>query len=289
MLNILEDSDFRFFISPKCNRSDFIRNFLESRGVSTSLLKTGKKNHILLHFPGKSYDPTFRIKTIVAHYDRVPETEGANDNSYAVFFLMQVAVRLLSYEGAHNIRIIFTDGEENSSSVINQGAFELAALFKQIELSETDVFVFDCMGRGTVPVLSETILPRSASSQFKKQYANLESKAAKLLSSSTDNWLTLPVSYSDNAGFLAAGIPAVSITMLPSKEADNYMKLLMRTRAKKIEELYKTEYKEDLKELFPPTWFLINSHRDTLETLTSESQEVFEKIFNSLIGFRTLS
>ena len=289
MLNILEDSDFRYFISPQCNRSDFIRTFLESRGLSTSILKTGNKNHILLHFPGKSYDPTFRIKTIVAHYDRVPETEGANDNSFAVFFLMQAAIKLLSYEGAHNIRIIFTDGEENSSSVVNQGAFGLAALFKQIELSKTDVFVFDCMGRGNIPVLSETILPRSASAHFKKQYASLESKASRILSASTGNWLTLPVSYSDNAGFLAAGIPAVSITMLPSKEADNYMKLLMRTKAKKIEDLYKNEYKDALKELFPPTWFLINSHRDTLETLTSESQEVFEKIFNSLITFRTLS
>lgn len=247
------------------------------------------KKHILLHFPASQYDPSFRIKTIIAHYDRVPDSQGANDNSFAVFVLMKYAEKLINTKNSvHNVRIIFTDGEESSAGVQGQGAFDLAAIFKKLNITNDDIFVFDCMGRGDTPVLSESGNLNSAPEDFRNKLKRLENTTAKILSSSSDKWLTLPSSYSDNAGFLACGIPAVTITMLPSKEAENYMKLLMKTRAKKIEDLYKPEHKTDFMNLFPLTWLYINSSRDKKETLTPESQGIFEKILENIALQKTL-
>lgn len=284
---ITENPDFLNFLSIECDRLNYIQNYLNVRGIGTSVFTTGNKNHILVRFPQKQYDPTFRIKTVIAHYDRVPDTQGANDNSFAVFFLMKWAETLAASESAHNIRLIFTDGEESSEGIKSQGAYVLAEYFKKLQIDKGDIFVFDCMGRGDIPILCETKLSKSSPLAFKKIYSKLEEKASKILTSSSDKWLNLPASYSDNAGFIACGIPAVAITMLPSKEAENYMHLLMKTKAKSIEDLYKEEFKEDLKSLFPQTWFLINSKRDTVETLTGESEEIFRNILNSLAAART--
>lgn len=284
---ITETTDFLNFISVDCDRLNFIQNFLNVRGIGTSVFTTGNLKHILVRFPQKQYDPTFKIKTVIAHYDRVPETQGANDNSFAVFFLMKWAEVLATSKTAHNIRLIFTDGEEAPEGIKSQGAYALAEYFKKLQIDKGDIFVFDCMGRGNTPILCETKLSKTSPVSFRKTFSELEKKASKILNASSDKWLSLPAAYSDNAGFIACGIPAVTITMLPSKEAENYMYLLMKTKAKSIEDLYKEKFKEDLKSLYPQSWLLINSKRDTAETLTGESEDIFKKILNNLVLTRT--
>lgn len=286
---IKNEPSFLEFLKLDCDRKNFIQNYLNERNIETTIVTTGVKNHILVRFPQRQYDPIFKIKTIIAHYDRVPETKGANDNSFSVFMLMNWAEKLSKLPYVHNIRIIFTDGEETVGGIKNQGAFALAEWFKKIQIDKGDVFVFDCMGRGDIPILCQTDLPGNLSNAFRNNFVKLEKKSADLLASCSNKWLSLPTSYSDNAGFLAAGIPAVTISMLPSKEAENYMKLLMKTKAKIISDVFKPEFKEELKTLFPPTWFLINSHRDTPETLTEESEEIFLKILEKISMLRTLS
>lgn len=285
---IKNNPDFLYFLSNDCNRLQFIRDYLTLRGLETSVFQTEEKNHIFVRFPPKQYDPSFRMKTIVAHYDKVAGSQGANDNSFTVFFLMLWALELSKTEQCHNIRLIFTDGEESEKGIKSQGAFALASWFKKLQLDKGDVFVFDCMGRGNIPVLSQTSLKGNIHKSFSTSFHKLEERCAKLLASSTNKWVSLPTAYSDNAGFLAQGISAVTITMLPSRETENYMKLLMKTKTKNYFELFKDKYKEDLKELFPPTWFLINSPRDTAETLTEESETIFRKILDNLAAARTL-
>ena len=110
--------------------------------------------------------------------------------------------------------------------------------------------------------------------------------------SSGGNFVTVPVSYSDNAGFLACGIPAVAITMLPIEEVSKYMYDLVRVP---ILEAFVTngkvpEYfdRSQLESMIPYTWKLLHTKSDNIESLTKESFTIMEHILNSLANMRTV-
>ena len=260
--------DFIKFILPDCPRCDFIHNYLNRAGLETPVIQLEGKNHIYVKFPQNQYNSMFKIKTVIAHYDRFSGSPGANDNSAAVFCLMEWAAKLLKQPGFHNIRLIFTDGEElGNDGVASQGAFALAALFRKLGILQEDVYVFDCMGRGEVPVLSETVLPEGTSRNFTARFSSLEARTQSLIQTGGGGkWFTLPCNYSDNASFIANGIPAVAVTMLPSNEVS------MVLRGQK-----------------PETWKKLHTPQDNLESLTPESFEIFHNILNLLAEQKTLS
>ncbi len=287
-------SSFQDFISPDCDRTAFIQNYLKAAGLEAPVLQMEGKNHIYVKFPQSQYNPTFRIKTVIAHYDRFPGSPGANDNSAAVFCLLEWAAQLAAIpvvecprsgciettavfssfpadrgQFFHNIRLIFTDGEELGAAggVAEQGAFPLAQVFRRLGITNDDIFVFDCMGRGDVPILTQTILPRKAPVKFVKDFTALEQRAATLLQASANGrWFCLPCNYSDNASFIANGIPAVAITMLSSAEV---------TAATRGE--------------IPETWQLLHTPGDNLASLTPQSFEIFHIILNNLAALKTLA
>ena len=281
-------SSFNDFIAPDCNRAAFIQNYLKTAGLEAPILQMEGKNHIYVKFPQAQYNSMFRIKTVIAHYDRIGI--GANDNSAAVFCLLEWAAKLAAGSVVecprsgciettaarssttaqfHNIRLIFTDGEELGSAggVAEQGAFPLAQVFRRLGITNDDIFVFDCMGRGDVPILTQTILPAKTPAKFVKDFSALEQRAATLLQASANGrWFTLPCNYSDNASFIANGIPAVAITMLPSAEV---------TAATQGQQ--------------PQTWQLLHTAGDNLSSLTPQSFEIFYNILNNLAAMKTLA
>lgn len=252
--------EFKEFIDFGCNRQKFIQDFLQKNGIECPAISLEGKNHIYVKFPQSQYNPLFKIKTVVAHYDRVANSPGANDNSAAVFCLLNWAVKLFNRKSFHNVRLIFTDGEEVAEQgVSSQGAFALAAFFKKLCIDD-DVFVFDCMGRGDVPVLAETVLPKKISASFVKKFAVLEKRAENLIKSAGGGkWFCLPCNYSDNAGFIANGIPAVAFTLLPSNEVSDV-----------------------LKNKTPKTWQLLHSPFDNFESLWQNSFDLTMKILDFL-------
>lgn len=281
------NADYKQFLLPSTNRRDFIVEWLSAHGVKAVVMPIDGHEHIYVVFPKESYSPLFKIKTVIAHYDIFPGSPGANDNSSSDFALMNWAVRLQKSGMQHNVRLIFTDGEEISSggSVCAQGAFSLANVFKRLNIVNDDVFVFDCVGRGTVPVLAKSVLPQKVSEKLKKKFFSLENRIEKILrSSSGGKFVTLPVSYSDNAGFLANGIAATCVTMLPIEEANKYMYDLMHFPAlenfvinHKVPDGIK---KQQLEELLPETWKKLHTKNDNFESLTEESFVLMEKILN---------
>lgn len=265
-------SDFKEFISPQCDRAAFIQKYLNKAGLEAPVLNMEGKNHIYVKFPQNQYNSMFRIKTVIAHYDRIGI--GANDNSAAVYCLLEWAVRLAkgrlsSAKDFHNIRLIFTDGEELSSgdSIHSQGAFPLAQVFRRLGITNDDIYVFDCMGRGDVPVITQTILPPKTPQRFIKDFTALENRARQLIQvSANGRWFSLPCNYSDNASFIANGIPAVAITMLPSEEVT-----VAASGAQ------------------PETWRRFHTPEDNFESLNPVSFEIFHNILNNLAGTKTLS
>lgn len=292
---------FSQFISPDADRGAFIQNYLLERGVQSAVINVDGRRHIYAKFPPSGYSANFRIKTLIAHYDRFSEegkiaTPGANDNSSSVFCLMDFAARLVKFKGVHNVRIFFTDGEELVSGrggVTEQGAYKLANVIQKAGIRDEDVFVFDCVGRGTIPVLGTAAVSNSMNAAFSKKCGALENGAKAILSSLGIGWLNLPIPYSDNAGFLASGIPAVAFTMLPGDEAQSYMLALqkiprlsqfVRNPSLPLEE----NEKAALKKILPKTWQLFHTPEDNLDSLTPASFDVVAKILDVIAARKTM-
>ena len=253
---------FNDFISPDCNRTGFIQDYLKAGGIDSTIMSLEGKNHIFVNFPKSQNNPMFRIKTVIAHYDRIGI--GANDNSAAVFCLMEWARSVALQE--HNIRLIFTDGEElgEQGGVHQQGAFPLAQTFRKLGITNDDIYVFDCMGRGDVPILAQAKIPPNVPTLFLTKYSQLEERTKKILQSvSNGKWFTLPVNYSDNASFIANGLPAVAITMLPSNEVQQV-----------------------LNGQTPSTWTNLHTPQDNLSSLNPAAFEICYKIINELAAQR---
>ena len=320
---------FTQFTSPACDRRTFIRQYLAENGIQTTEIPIAGKRHIFVNQAASAYSPLFRMKTVIAHYDRVAGSPGANDNSSSVFALMDFAVRLKNYRGIHNTRIFFTDGEElkenpeknsleaerqevkSNAQTKNQsgsqifskmGAFGLAAFFKKTGITNDDVYVFDCTGRGTIPVLGETILPPGVPAGFYAQYKALEDRAKGIIRSASNYFMTLPVPCSDNAGFLICRIPTVIITMLPDEEASAYARnLILNKELKDFVMRRKTgssnknaggkpfsQKESQLKDLLPQTWKLFHTQNDSLQSLTSQSFAITARILDNLAVLKTI-
>lgn len=289
--------EFEEYLAPQTDRLSFLRNYLLERGVQTSVISLAGKKHIYVNFPSTSYNPQFKIKTLIAHYDIVSGSPGANDNSSADFALADFAVQVneKALKGkTTNIRMFFTDGEElGEGGVSEQGSFALAELFKKLGIKNDDVYVFDSIGRGTTPVLARaglnSLKNSKSNSIFIKNFATLFERTQKILRTvSPNNWLTLPVPYSDNAGFLACGIPAVAITMLPKEEASAYYLELMKDKnlEKAVMNVHlddDADFKFKYQEKMPVTWRLFHTPYDNFLSLTQESFAVIEKILNELL------
>lgn len=285
---------FAEYLKPNTNRADFIQNYLLERGVNTAVISVEGKKHIYVRFEPSAYSATFRIKTVLSHYDIVQNSPGANDNSSGSFALMEFAVRLSKMKGVHNMRIFFTDGEElGEGGVESQGAYNLARLLKRLGIKNEDVFVFDCVGRGTVPILAKSVLPLGTPLSFARSYEELKTRAENILRDATapvgGRWLCLPVSYSDNAGFLACGIPCVALTMLPGDEASDYLYALQKNPLLEdfvlnhnAHNTIKSEDVSILQEKLPTTWKLLHTPKDSLETLSSESFTLTARILDKI-------
>ena len=295
--------DFQKFIAPDCDRRQFILDMLKDFGVPAVPLSLEGAHHILVKFPPTAYNPQYKMKTVLAHYDRVDTSPGANDNSAAVFQIIYWARRLLRFPGFHNVQIIFSDGEEmgGSEGVSEQGAFGIATKFRSLGLTQQDVYAFDCCGRGDFVILSQAGKGKGSIS-FQRQFNSLVERTEDLIKSVAGRkWAPLPVPYSDNAGFLACGIPAVAITLLPAQEVVSYLRELKQhpglqaavmkssqgqdVGARKIKPLEPYQVQEKM----PMTWRLLHTEYDNLASLTPESFPLMEALLDALAKARTLA
>lgn len=284
-------AELEAYIAPDCDRLAFLQAYLAERGVRSSVIPMHERRHLYVNFPAAAYDPTFKIKTVITHYDRVPGSPGANDNSVCDLAVAEFAARLhqLSLRGGrHNVRIFFTDGEElGAGGVSEQGAFGLAERFRSLGITHDDVYVFDSCGRGTVPVLARAGVDAAVRGAFKKQFASLYERTQNLLRDvSPQRWMSLPVPYSDNAGFLACGIPAVAITFLPADEASEYARALLHDKqlenmvmhGSTVNDPRHAQYREKM----PKTWRLFHTEYDNLCSLTAGSWDLLARILDTL-------
>lgn len=275
------------FIAPDADRYAILLERAQTLKLNSAAISVAGNRHIFIFpcgqkslrasngvFPFKDEEPYL----LSAHYDRVAGSPGANDNSIAVFHLLNTAA-ILDKKGVGKWIIVFTDKEEllAGESFEEQGSYSMAEKLKSWGLEKAKVFNFDACGTGNVFILSTTtnlILKDAATPNTRRareSITRLRNHALKTADAlRLDKVLLAPTPFSDDVGFLRAGIAAQTITMLPSSEAAAYESLL-RSRPDFGSLLISGKIKTPAeKNNLPVTWRNLNNPLDTPSRLTPE-------------------
>jgi hypothetical protein len=110
---------FLDFIAPGADRYGILLSLIKQLGLNSTVFPVNGNRHFFIFPQGQKIQPgrggfPFSGQSpviLAAHYDRVPGSPGANDNSAAVFHLLRTALSLGKFGGGYWI-IIFTDKEE---------------------------------------------------------------------------------------------------------------------------------------------------------------------------------
>jgi hypothetical protein len=255
---------FEEFISPGVDRFSLLCSVLRENNLNPVVLETAGKRHIVVG-DGSSRQPVI----LAAHYDRVEGSPGANDNSAAVFMLIEAARELCA--GA---LVVFTDKEELSGGegIEEQGAYSLALYLKEQGRGKSRVYCFDACGAGDTLIVSTAAdhLLKNREGQAAalcRRVQALRSEALRIAREARiEKVLLLPTPFSDDAGFLRAGIAAQTITVLPQKEAAAFASLV-RTRDEAASSLVSGPSD---RRLLPETWRSLNGPGDSPLRLTAE-------------------
>jgi len=290
------------FIAPKADRYAILTKQISALNFNSTVINIEGNNHIFIFPPGqkslRSANGVFPFRgtnpyLFSAHYDRVAGSPGANDNSIAVFHLLNAAVTL-AQRGIDRWLIVFTDKEElvAGESFEKQGSFTLAKKIKSWGLEKAKIFNFDACGSGGVFIISTTtdlILKtgrqNSESSNIQeiiKNIAALRNHALEITQKlRLERVLLAPTPFSDDVGFLRAGLAAQTVTMLPANEADQY-EALLRDRPDFGNLIISGEIKAPAEyRHLPETWRILNNSQDTPARLTPE---YFKSFVNFVVG-----
>jgi hypothetical protein len=288
----VEESPYeRFFdfIAPEADRLGVLMEHVEKLGLNALVISIEENRHFFIFPRGTnlkfSVSRTFPFRgqnpvVLTAHYDRVPGSPGANDNSAAVFQLLKAALRL-DGQKTDNWLIIFTDKEELQSGegISSQGSYSLAKNLRKWGLSGAYIFNFDTCGTGDTFVFSSTVdhlLKKNKRAGLRRASQTINFLRKKALDTSQRLQLKVslaPTPFSDDAGFLQGGIPAQTITMLPATEADRF-DLLLRKQEDFADLLISGSVNNPaVRRLVPETWRCLNSPMDSHLRLTPKYYE----------------
>lgn len=294
---------FDDFISVGADRFAILVSLLQEAGLiddgggaryGRSVVTLAGQRHIFV--PAKSLDKRKAV-ILLAHYDCVAGSPGANDNGAAVFTLIEAAWNLRK-NGVKDWLVIFTDKEElcKGERLTDQGSFALACGMKEAGFKNNPCFIFDTVGRGETLVISTTakhLLKERANLSWSTESLTMRKavedlnyralEAARKLN--LTRFVLLPTPFSDDAGFFRAGFPAQTITVLPRREASSFHLFVRRNPAaihSLVAEAEDAAARVGNNGAYPETWRLINSPQDTADTLTLESFGMIEKFAHAL-------
>lgn len=266
---------YREFCEIGADRFGILLDELERRGLGPQEVRLGESRHLVVAPRSRGQDPRAPV-VLVAHYDAVQGSPGANDNGAAVFQLA-AAAEALRRDGVESWLVVFTDREEipphSAAGAKDQGAYALAEGFKSIGLAGSSFYIFDVCGRGDTAIVSTTLeefLSLRPQDEEERGTGKLRSASRALRLRALEagrraraTTFLGPVPFSDDAGFLAAGLAAQTITVLPGQEASAYYGKL-RARCGRSGTEAKREALFGPPEEYPRTWRLINGPEDTL-------------------------
>ena len=276
-LNPMPWRRFMDFISPSAERFAIIEELLKEAALEYKVLDVAGNRHIITtpNTSGHKYLNSPPPTILVAHYDRVEGSPGANDNSVGVFLLIETAIKFKKRKEMNWV-VIFTDKEElkPGESLLAQGSYALAACLKTLKMENSKIFCFDACGNGDTLIISTTIeylLKKDGASE--KQLESVIELRNYALEVARNLGITkiflAPTLFSDDVGFFRGGLAAQTITMLPSAESS---KLL--TELRRNQEFTEVLINAELRDLsisslaIPNTWRSLNTPKDSHLRLT---------------------
>jgi hypothetical protein len=268
---------FNDFIDTKNDRFEVLMSLLDEMKLPVSVVNIAGKRHIFV--ASQSYTMRAggkrRLTVLAAHYDRIQGSPGANDNGAAVFMLIEAALRLRG-RAAGEWLIIFTDKEElmSGEGIKSQGSYLLAQGLSRAGLDVGRFFIFDACGRGDTLIISGTawhLLKNFHSSEaapLKNRLRQLQQRAiAAAKNTFAGRFLLLPTPFSDDAGFLLAGMAAQTIAVLPAKEAADFSVIVRRNDLYVNALISGEQQRRRGVEHIPKTWRMLNGPQDTAALL----------------------
>jgi hypothetical protein len=219
--------DAERFMRPGGDRLVALAGLLAARSLPYSVVKTGEARHLLVRIGRAKPHLVF-----VAHYDRIPGTSGALDNSCACLQLIEFAARQAAARGpaTPSFLIAFTDAEEapGSGEASAQGSFSLARKLKAAAEGEEllSALVLDVTGRGGRLLLSKApaellartglaLSPAARGHDFLVALAKRSAERARIAAP-----LEAGLPWSDDLGLTLGGLPALAVSLLPEPEAE---------------------------------------------------------------------
>jgi len=260
---------FRSLCALGADRFDVLTRALTELHIAFDVVETGPFRHVQARgvLPLK---PRSGEKLLLAHYDRVDGTPGANDNGASVLALVEYAAQ----RRAQTPRIVFTDGEELSGQfAADQGSFALARGWDRgllpLVLDMTGIGDTVILGhlaehlvkqsRGTAPPAEASAKVRRAARRFLAQCGGVE----------------INTPFSDDLGLLLAGVPSMQISVLPRGEAEEY----------KLRRKAPGELSGEPAGALPPSWRAMHTADDRPETLWPESRRLIAGVLETFERF----
>jgi hypothetical protein len=277
---------FDAFIATGADRYSILTTLLDELGLSYEVRVICGNRHFLVSpdcqsatAPATAAPLAAKTLILVAHYDRVAGSAGANDNSAAVFELLDAAGALQQDE-ARWVLIILTDKEElaHGEGIMDQGSYTLAKELRTAGMGEARVFIFDACGTGDTLIISTTadyLMQNETGPGIARTRLLVRRLRTRALETARhlrmDRVKLIPTPFSDDAGFLRAGLAAQTITMLPASEAAAFADLVRSIPAfagalvmREAQAAYDTR-------LIPQTWRRLNGPEDSRSHLTPEN------------------
>ncbi|MGL4524139.1 MAG: M28 family peptidase [Spirochaetia bacterium] len=290
--------DLSAFINTN-DRFGFLRYWLHRCGIRGRKIELKGHQHLLIRFDQHQYSPYEKTKVFVAHYDRVPGTPGANDNSAAVFQLLCHAGRLSQESTHYNVQILFTDGEEllGGNHPNQQGAYQIANLLREQGIHNCRFYVFDMCGIGDCIVIggAGSLLLQQARSDglisanfYNAAIQELQFTASKIreFQGRPADWIYS--SFSDDLGLLLGGYPASCISVLPTEEAatahSNWKQVTQNETAMlSLKRGYlNPAFQKVIHAMLPQTWQTWHSPEDRIDLLERRSFVLMENFLTFL-------
>jgi hypothetical protein len=274
---------FPLFVGNSASRFETLRRVVADMGLAEPedrhIVNIGDCRHFLISAE-KQHVRRKSPVVLLSHYDAVPGSPGANDNGAAVFMLLALAAELRR-NGAQDWLVILSDKEEvpEAGGISQQGAYLLASCLSRTALADSPFFILDSLGRGDTIVISTTadMMLRGMESRAARNRAHsMQTLRGRALRSAAkagiDRTLLFPTPFSDDAGFLLAGLAAQTITALPHAEAQRALAATRRrTLSTRLNGEATLPFLETAHTDRPYTWQLMNSSEDKISTLTPEN------------------
>jgi hypothetical protein len=271
---------FKEFTGPGADRRVILCSVLEELSLPYAVLDIAGKHHIVAgsHAAGRGSEAPGIMLT--AHYDRSPCSSGANDNGAAVFLLAETAALTRGRRDVLPVLFIFTDGEELSGdeSLQNQGAYGLGMYLREKGLDGARIFCFDACGTGDTLIISTTadqlLKGRGENAGAEALWQKVQNLRRTALDAARaarlEKVLLIPTPFSDDGGFLRAGLAAQTITVLPRKEAAPFAALVRRKEEVAAALLSRAAAPPADRRTIPETWRCLNGPSDSPLRLTPE-------------------